>query len=91
MRTILLAIYLILIAFFGVLKVPVTLIWGPKQEVDSAKFVALWNLQEKHKTIDDYLPIYELNIVRLLYEFFVISLIMYLIYLIFVIQKDKKS
>ncbi|WP_251037606.1 hypothetical protein [Paenibacillus albidus] len=86
-----LVIYMVILFIVGVLRVPVTVYWGPEQKLDAQKFVALWELQatDPHQTIDNYFPIYELNIVRVVYEILIISLLMYSLYL--VLSNVRKS
>ncbi|NUU59895.1 hypothetical protein [Paenibacillus agri] len=83
LRSTMLAIYSAILFIVGILRVPVTAHWGPKNQIDHQRFVALWELQatDKHQTIDNYYPIYELDIVRVIYTILIVSLLMYSIYL----------
>ncbi|MCM3745186.1 hypothetical protein M3193_13685 [Sporosarcina luteola] len=76
------SIYFVLIFCIGVLFVPVSLKWGPNLEFHSKKYVPLWQLQTQHFTIDGYNPIYELDIMRLIYEIGIVTLLVYILYLI---------
>lgn len=83
LKFLMLTIYSVMIVIVGVLRVPVTEYWGPENKIDDKKFVALWELQatDKHQTIDNYFPIYELDIVRTVYTILIVTLLMYSIYL----------
>ncbi|MNW46112.1 hypothetical protein D3C74_233920 [compost metagenome] len=88
-KRILLYVYLALIIFIGILKVPVIKKWGPEQLIDSYEYVPLWKLKEVHKTIDGYTPLYELDLTRIIFELFIVSLIAYVVYLIILYSRTK--
>nr|WP_285853332.1 hypothetical protein [Sporosarcina luteola] len=66
--------------------VPVSLKWGPNFEFHSKKYVPLWQLQTDF-TIDGYYPIHEIDIMRIIYEIGIVTLLIYTLYLIL---KNKK-
>ncbi|MCY9517899.1 hypothetical protein [Paenibacillus apiarius] len=88
MKKVFLAIYLVVVTFIGVVYVPVTVVWGQERKFVSEKYVPLWELQEAEHTIDNYLPVFELNYLRLVYELLIATLIVYTLYLIFKTEKS---
>lgn len=82
MKKILLSIYFVIIFCIGVLFVPVSLKWGPHLEFYDKRFVPLWQLQSQHFIIDDYYPIYELDIIRLVYAIGIVTLLILILYLV---------
>lgn len=87
MKKILLSVYFIIIFCIGILFVPVSLKWGPHLEFYDKRYVPLWQLHTKEFQVDDYYPIYELDIIRIVYEIGIVSLLIFILYLIFVGKK----
>ena len=81
-KRIFLSIYLIVITILGVLKVPVTVVWGREMKYESKKYVPLWELQSEQK-VGDFFEFYQLDYLRLLFELGIATLIVYVLYLIF--------
>ncbi|MDT8975722.1 hypothetical protein RQP50_05640 [Paenibacillus sp. chi10] len=81
-KRIFLSIYLIVITILGVLKVPVTVVWGREMKYESKKYVPLWELQSEQK-VGDFFEAYQLDYLRLLFELGIATLIVYVLYLIF--------
>ncbi|EPY08211.1 hypothetical protein PAALTS15_05768 [Paenibacillus alvei TS-15] len=81
-KRIFLGIYLIVITVLGVLKVPVTVVWGREMKYESKKYVPLWELQSEQK-VGDFFEAYQLDYLRLLFELGIATLIVYVLYLIF--------
>lgn len=81
-KRIFLSIYLIVIIFLGVLKVPVTVVWGEEMKYHSKKYVSLWELQGEHR-VNEFFVAYQLDYFRLLFELGIATLIVYVLYLIF--------
>ncbi|AJS59185.1 hypothetical protein [Paenibacillus sp. IHBB 10380] len=88
-KKILLSIYLILVSIVGVLRVPVILRWGPDQKIDQEKYAPLWQLQDEYLTISNYTPRYQLDLIRLIYELGIITLILFVVYLILQNKNSK--
>lgn len=82
MKKNLLSVYLVIISCIGILFVPVSLKWGPQLEFYDKRYVPLWQLQSKELQVDDYYLIYELDIVRIVYEIGIVTLLLFIIYLI---------
>jgi len=82
LKKILLSGYFIIISCIGILFVPVSLKWGPQLEFYDKRYVPLWQLQSKEFQVDDYYPIYELDILRIVYEIGIVTLLLFIIYLI---------
>lgn len=85
-----LIIYGIFIVLVGVLFVPYKIKYGPEFEtyIDGAKFAPLWSLMDNNLFINGFEPIYELQLGRLFYTIFIVTLIFTIIYLII---SDKKQ
>ncbi|EJW17793.1 hypothetical protein M5X00_27225 [Paenibacillus alvei] len=81
-KRIFLSIYLIVITFLGLFKVPVTVVWGEEMRYHSKKYVSLWELQGEHQ-VDEFFVAYQLDYLRLLFELGIATLIVYVLYLIF--------
>ncbi|OBY76359.1 hypothetical protein BBG47_27585 [Paenibacillus sp. KS1] len=81
-KRIFLSIYLIVITILGVLKVPVTVVWGREMKYESKKYVPLWELQSEQK-VGDFFEAYQLDYLRLLFELGIATLIVYVLYLVF--------
>lgn len=84
-----LSLYLMVVVVVGIVFVPVTEKWGPELKVDTKKFVAIWELVDHHKRIDGYVPIYDLDIIRVIFEIGIATLIAYL--LIFITNKKENK
>lgn len=82
LKKILLSSYFIIIFCIGVLFVPVSLKWGPHLEFYDKRYVPLWQLHTREVEVDDYYPIYELDIMRIVYEIGIVSLLIFILYLI---------
>ncbi|MCE5171046.1 hypothetical protein LQV63_17230 [Paenibacillus profundus] len=87
---ILLAIYGIMILIFGVLYVPYHLIWGPEENIYDVKYAPLWKTIDYNKYINGFQPIYQLQLPKLVYEIFIITLVFLIIYLLFNNRKSNK-
>ncbi|EJW19385.1 hypothetical protein M5X02_19435 [Paenibacillus alvei] len=81
-KRIFLSIYLIVITILGVLKVPVTVVWGREMKYEFKEYVPLWELQSEQK-VGEFFEAYELNYLRLLFELGIATLIVYVLYVIF--------
>ncbi|MCY7483224.1 hypothetical protein [Paenibacillus alvei] len=81
-KRIFLSIYLIVITVLGVLKVPVTVVWGKEMKHEAKEFVPLWELQSKQK-VGEFFEFYQLDYLRLLFELGIATLIVFALYLIF--------
>ncbi|RAP75121.1 hypothetical protein DL346_17195 [Paenibacillus montanisoli] len=84
-KRLLLVIYVIFVIVVGVLAVPFKKVWGPSNElrVYDVVYAPLWSLTDKYHRMDDYtFPIYELQVTRLLFTIFIVSLIFFIIYLL---------
>lgn len=88
----LLIIYVIFIVLVGVIFVPYKVTYGPEFEtyIDSAKFAPLWLLMDYKSSINGYDPIYELQLGRLLYTIFIVTLIFSVIFLLLSNKKHDK-
>ncbi|MDR0268394.1 hypothetical protein [Paenibacillus sp.] len=75
-REVLMSVYLVVIFVVGVLFVPVTEKWGPDLKIETKKFVPLWQLVD-HRTIDSFTPLYEIDIVRVIYAIGIATLMLY--------------
>lgn len=74
--------YFLIIFCIGVLFVPVSLKWGPQLEFYDKKYVPLWRLHTQQFKVDDYYPIYELDIMRIVYEIGIVTLLFFILYLL---------
>ena len=74
--------YLIAIIVKGVLLVPCYLVYGPEKSIEGYYYVPLFFLNKYNHRINGFTPIYELDILRVIYEVGIITLIFYVIYLI---------
>ncbi|NOJ69764.1 hypothetical protein [Paenibacillus alvei] len=81
-KRIFLGIYLIVITILGVLKVPVTVVWGREMKYKAKEYVPLWELQDEQK-VGEFYEAYQLDYLRLLFELGIATLIVYVLYLIF--------
>lgn len=82
LKKILLSSYFLIISCIGILFVPVSLKWGPQLEFYGKRYVPLWQLQSQELQVDDYYPIYELDIVRIVFEIGIVTLLFFILYLI---------
>ncbi|GIP13035.1 MAG: hypothetical protein E7L01_26545 [Paenibacillus macerans] len=84
----LLTFYLISLVIIGVLKVPATRKWGPNGTIDSMEYVPIWKVQDT-STIDGYVPFYQIDITRVFLEVIILTLIVYVLYLLFSLNKEQ--
>ncbi|MCY9577715.1 hypothetical protein [Paenibacillus alvei] len=89
-KRIFLSIYLIVITVLGVLKVPVTVVWGKEMKHEAKEFVPLWELQSKQK-VGEFFEFYQLDYLRLLFELGIATLIVFALYLIFKPDRIKDA
>lgn len=82
LKKILLSSYFVIIFCIGILFVPVSLKWGPNLEFYDKKYVPLWRLHTQEFQVNEYYPIYELDIMRILYEIGIVTLLIFILYLI---------
>ncbi|AWE06043.1 hypothetical protein DCE79_11250 [Lysinibacillus sp. 2017] len=82
MKKILLSGYFIIIFCIGILFVPVSLKWGPHLEFYDKRYAPIWQLHTKEFQVDDYYPTYELDIMRIVYEIGIVSLLIFILYFI---------
>ncbi|MGE7989341.1 hypothetical protein [Lysinibacillus fusiformis] len=57
-------------------------VWGPHLEFYDKRYVPLWQLHTQKFQVDDYYPIHELDIMRIVYEIGIVTLLFFLLYLI---------
>ena len=82
MKKILLSVYFVIIFCIGILFITVSLKWWPQLEFYDKRYVPLLQLQSKELQVDEYYLIHELDIVRIVYEIGIVTLLLFIIYLI---------
>lgn len=85
-------IYSILIFIFGILLVPQKIVWGPENEktITSVTYAPIWKLSDSGN-VNGFLRIYTVDTPRLLVTLLVITLIMYSLYRLTIINHSMLS
>ncbi|MBM7569162.1 hypothetical protein JOC55_006166 [Paenibacillus sacheonensis] len=90
-KNILFVVYGLIVLIIGVLLVPVKKVWGPAKDlnIQEVSYSPLWKLVDKRQDINGYHPIYELQIGRLLYSIFIVTLLFAIIYFAFIHKRNR--
>jgi len=89
-RRIVIGIYAIIVSIVGFIYVPCHLVWGTTNEIRIVNFqyVPIWKLIDPTRIINDSALFYKLNLVRIFYTLFIITLIT--ISILVIIPGNKK-
>lgn len=92
-KKVLFVIYIVIIGILGVFFVPCNLVsgYGENLEIISAEFVPIWKLIDQTQLVGGNYPRYELILPRVLYTFVIVTLIMFLVYLLFDETDNRKN
>lgn len=83
-KSLFLTIYLIVLIILGILFVPCYSVFGSKSEynIESLSYVPFWKLINKKLVVNGFTLRYDLCLSRLLYQLFIATLIIYILYLL---------